>query len=136
MPEGHDLREYWISKFEDDPTLHESTRLCTGEPVMLIKVPRTYRRCMTDAELYECTRQKWNVGPRREGAQYGVAAYRGVTIEVYEIHEWHTVPHEETTRWAFIGSIASDDIRSELRFKSVRHLFTQGAANPIKYLNC
>ena len=126
------MREYWISKFEDDPTLHESTRLCTAEPVMLARISRTYRRhCTTDEGLYEATRKRWLVGERRERAQYGVAVYQGVTLEAFEIHEWCRASGGEN-RWAFQGSIASDDIRGKLRFKSVRHLFSQGAANPIK----
>ena len=137
MPEGHDLREYWISRFEDDPTLHESTRLCTGDPVVLLRISRTYRRHFTtDEELYEATRKWWNVGERRERVQYGVAVYQGITLEAFEIHEWCRASGGERNRLAFQGSVANDDVRARLRFKSVRHLFTQGAANPIKYLNC
>ena len=112
--------------------------LSTDEPIMLIIINRLYRPGMSAEELYEATRKRWAVGPRRNGAKYAVATYHGETKEVYQIGEWYedTQESDKTRRYAFNGKVAPEPIRSLLKDKSISHLQKRGAVSPIKYLNC
>ena len=112
--------------------------LSTDKPIMLIIINRLYRPGMSAEELYEATRKRWAVGPRRNGAKYAVATYHGETKEVYQIGEWYedTQESDKTRRYAFNGKVAPEPIRSLLKDKSISHLQKRGAVSPIKYLNC
>ena len=132
---GTNPRDRWLDAFANNPELHETQRLITAKPMVLIRISTSYRRHITDSDLYEATRKWWRAGDRIQRAPFAVAVYEGVCLEVYEVHEWCRVPFDGGTRWVFDGSIADDDIRNELLFKSVKHLFPQGAANPIRYHN-
>ena len=130
------LRDYWIGTYRNNPELHESQRLYTDEPIVTIRIARNYQPQMTDSGLYETTRRYWRASDRIQRAQYAIAVYERVCIEAYEVHNWRRVPFEGSTRWEFDGVVANDDIRSQFLFKSVRHIFRPGAANPITYRNC
>ena len=116
------------------------------EPAILIRINRLYRYGMTDAELYDTTRSSWKVGTRRERAKYAFAVFEGVVREVYRITQW--LPGGSTLvggrsgkgvgardRWEFVGTIAEENIRDRYLNRYVGHLFTQGAQNPISYVN-
>ena len=111
-------------------------KLDTHEPILIVKLNQKYRPGMSSKELYEISRQYWVVGFRREKVKYVVAAYRGITREVYLVENWYPVEHQGKTRWAINGVVANDAIREELVHKSIRHLQVKGAANPVRYLNC
>lgn len=116
------------------------------EPVILIRINRQYRPDMTADELYDATRSSWKVGTRRETAEYALAIYKGVVVEVYSIDAWHpsgttpckskvhTNPQHEG-RWEFTGSIARERIRSKYVGRSVADYFPRGSANPVMYVN-
>lgn len=91
---------------------------------------------MTDIDLYEATRKAWVVGSRRENVKYAIATYRGLTREVYKVHDWYPLMRHGKKRWGFNGVVAEDNIRSKLIYKSIKSYYKKGAANPIKYLNC
>jgi hypothetical protein len=116
------------------------------EPAILIRINRLYRYGMTDAELYDATRSAWQVGRRRDDALYAFAVYEGVVREVYRITHWHPsgstfnsrrggLRGRESDRWEFVGTLAEDKIRYRYVNRYVGHLFTQGAQNPIAYVN-
>lgn len=77
---------------------------------------------------------------------YAMAVYRGIILEVYQIHGWHpagttlytirTDVTQETARWEFVGERAKDFIRDKYYLKSVNHLFPQGSQTPFRYVNC
>ena len=58
------------------------------DPVILIRINKTYRNDMSAHALYEATRGVWVVGPRRENAKLALAVFNGMVREVYEIREW------------------------------------------------
>jgi hypothetical protein len=120
------------------------------EPCILIRINKLYRYGMTDAELYDATRAAWRVGPRRELAELALSVFEGVVREVYEITRWLPAgstfnvrrqgrgvgaPDKWEDRWEFVGVIAEDRIRNRYLNRYVGHLFTQGAQNPISYVN-
>ncbi len=133
---GHYSTDYGLKTVIDISAMYESDELFTSEPVLLLNLNRLYRRDMTEDELYEATRKSWVLGPRRYGVKYAIATYRGLTREVYAIEEWKPVEFKGKTRWAFIGTVANDEIRNKLIYQSISHLYKRGEASPIKYINC
>ncbi len=130
------LRDYWVSKFQTNPELHESQKLITDEPLVIIRIARLYQAGISDTDLYETTRRWWTGSDRMHSAQYALSVYKGVCVEVYKVHEWRRGSFNDKPKWEFDGVVADDNIRSLMLFKSVKYLFKFGAANPIKYLNC
>ena len=112
--------------------MYTAPKLQTEEPVILININKLFNREMTESQMYDATRKSWVVGERRNKAKYAIATYKGLTREVYEIHEWFQIG----SRWGFNGERASESIRARLRYKSTVDLAKQGAANPIRYVNC
>ena len=117
------------------------------EPSILIRINKLYRYGMSDAELYDATRSAWKVGRRRrEQAKFTFAVFEGVVREVYSITQWlpggstYNVrwkgrATERKDRWEFVGTIANSAVRDRYINRYVGHLFTQGAQNPISYVN-
>ena len=116
------------------------------EPAILIRINKLYRYGMTEAELYDATRSAWRVGGKRDDAKYAFSVFEGVVREVYRITCWLPAGStlnsrrdlrgiRETDRWEFVGTIAEDDLRHHYINRYVGHLFTQGAQNPISYVN-
>ena len=117
------------------------------EPSILIRINRLYRYGMTDAELYDATRSAWKVGQRsREQVELAFAVFEGVIREVYSVIRW--LPGGSTfngrwsgratdrgDRWEFVGTIAPDSVRDRYVNRYVGDRFTQGAQNPIAYVN-
>lgn len=133
---GHYSSDYGIKTAEEISAMYEAQELSTDIPALLININKLYHRDLTDQELYDATRMSWVLGNRRKLARYAIATYRGLTREIYEIQDWFAVLVNGKTRWGFIGKVAAEPIRSQLRYKSIVSYFEKGAANPIKYLNC
>jgi uncharacterized protein len=116
------------------------------EPAILIRINKLYRYGMTQADLYDATRSAWHVGERRGDAKYAFSVFEGVVREVYRITHWLPAGstfnsrfdgrgHPEPNRREFVGTIAEDDVRRRYINRYVGHLFSQGAQNPIAYVN-
>lgn len=133
---GHYSDDYGIKTTDEITAMYNAEELSTNEPIILININRLYRRDMTEQELYDSTRKSWVMGERRRKAKYAIATYRGLTREVYEIADWFPSIVDGKTRWGFNGTKASAEIQKTLRYKSIAGFIKQGAANPIKYINC
>ena len=123
------------------------------EPSILIRVNKTFDQKMSSQSLYDYTRGRWRVNPKRaKYAKYGIAVYDGIIREVYQIKDWYNAGTTESSRkpndrpdlnstksligrFEFQGEVASEQIRDKYIGKSVKHLFLKGNANPIKYMN-
>ncbi|MBI4601550.1 MAG: hypothetical protein HY721_06275 [Planctomycetes bacterium] len=126
-------------------SLYSRKRVEIREPAVLIRINELYRYDMTDAELYDATRGVWRIGEPRERASYALAVYEGVVLEVYRIARWLPAGSTFSTRspagikssgrWEFVGTVAEERIRKRYRDRYVGHLFSQGAQNPIAYVN-
>ena len=133
---GHYSSDYGIKTHEEISAMYEAEKFNTDKAVILININKRYHREITDEELYQSTRKSWVIGERKKNAKYAIATYRGLTREIYEIHEWHPSEVDGKVRWGFHGKKVNDEIRKELRYKSISSYFPKGAANPIKYINC
>ncbi|UOK43656.1 MULTISPECIES: hypothetical protein [Flavobacterium] len=123
------------------------------EPAILFRINKALKSSLTDYELYEYTRGRWKLNPiRAKKAKYGIAVFKGVVKEVYEIEDWHHAGSTESLRnldtrselnskesfvgrFEFTGKLASKSIREKYNNKSVKHYFNQGNSNPINYVN-
>lgn len=124
-----------------------SSQITIDVPAVLIRINRLYHDFMAPLELYEATRGVWRMGPRRYGALFAFAVFKGVVKEVYRIDSWQpagTDVYETRSdaevmiedRVEFSGRVAPRSIRHRYVGKSVRRYFRRGNSNPITYINC
>ena len=109
------------------------------EPAILIIVNKLFKRGMDEAGLYEITRGNWVVGKRRQQAKYAFAVYKGIVRQVYQIQQWIPATARDSQqrtrqRWKFNGIVAKE--LQHYVGGNVEGYITQGAQNPIKYVNC
>ena len=117
------------------------------EPSLLIRINRNFRYGMSPAELYDATRGAWKVGRKnREAVALAFSVYQNVVREVYSVAGWHrggftfsgrfeTGRDAATDRWEFVGAPASEEVRDKYLNGYVGAYFSQGAQNPIAYVN-
>lgn len=123
------------------------------EPAILIKIEREWTETLSPAQRYERTRRYWWARPhkKRKPPEIAFAVARGIIREVYRIESWETYPApsyepHDPTRVKVIGDADVEGCvgfhgvvaqeKAHYKNKSVRHLQSVGAQNPIKYLNC
>lgn len=108
-------------------------------PCVVLRVNRAWREGMDVDQVYDVTHGWWVMGQQREQAEFAVAVAHGVVRGVFRIHGWrprHLTDEgkaAEKTRWGFDGEPSPD--HDHLIGLDVRHLFRQGDANPVRYLN-
>lgn len=136
LQSGHYSGDYGLKTTDEITAIYDAEEFSTDKDILLININKLYHRKMTDEELYESTRKAWVLGSRKDNAKYAIATYRGLTREVYEIHDWYPIERNGKQRWGFTGCLANDQLRKGLRYKSITSYFPKGAANPIKYINC
>lgn len=131
---GHHTWEYGRMTDEEIIGRYEGAPLTLQQehyPAMLININRLWDRDMSSDSLYEATRHCWKVGPRRNEVKLVLATYRGIVREAYVVTDWYSVP--EAKRWGFNGIVSPD--RDLYVGRTVNHLSTMGAQNPVRYLN-
>jgi uncharacterized protein len=104
------------------------------EPSILININRTFKKDMSETDLYEATRKSWVVAPNQHDPQprYALSVFKGIVRQVYEIQSWLPSP-TRPGRLLFEGVVAAD--KAHYVGKSVQHIKPR-SANPIKYVNC
>lgn len=139
---GHHDRSFGRITSQRVITMLKARKVDVRHRTMLITINRLYRSDMNALELYEVTRGVWRVGTRRNRAEYAMAVYQGIVLEVYRIKRWHPAGHlryktrhssdvKRKGRWEFEGRVADDDIRR----KYVNFSVGKGGQNPIRYVN-
>jgi|TARA_B110000967_G_C18885627_1_gene563806 hypothetical protein len=122
--------------------------------VVIINISKSYKTIRDDAIqgntqyagkdlIYESVKQAWRIGPNRENAEYVLAEYKGIIVEVYEVIEvknndgklekWYPCPKYTPIRWGFHGRRAPDQVRGNYVNKSIAHHKKPGSSNPIRY---
>jgi uncharacterized protein len=135
------------SQMGDDALLGAPEPADVADPAILIRINQLYEPGMSAEELYDTTRGVWKVAERRDRARLALAVYHGEVLEAYEIEAWHPAGSTAYTsrvidvarygnRWEFTGRLAPEVVRNRYVGKSVAHYFEQGAANPVRYVNC
>lgn len=150
---GYKSKTYGRMTIDQINSIYKKQPVNIEEPAILIRINKAFRFTMSEMELYDYTRGRWKLTPKRaKNAKYGFAVYQGVIQEVYEIFDWHKAgttnsirsKNEEiglnsagrlVDRYEFTGRIASKKIRDKYRLMSVEHYFKKGNSNPIMYVN-
>lgn len=112
------------------------------ENIIAFKVNNSYKKEMTETELYDITRGCWRINVNKAcHADYAFSVYEGIIIEVYKIEKWMraeelqrtTFPNEEVPkgRYGFEGEIAEKGIRDKYIGKSI--VYKVGEQSPFKY---
>ena len=112
-------------------------------PAVVLRIGALFDPGMNEDDVYDAVRGWWRIGAaQRDRIQYVVAVANGVVRGVYLVHNW--VPRKKGDRgwqqdapgkpkWGFNGEPAME--LANLVGTDVAHLFRQGAANPVTYVN-
>jgi uncharacterized protein len=114
--------------------------------VVFLKLAQTYRKGMSELELYEAARGVWNFNPTHASKyDYAIVVYQGLVVEVFRIHCWQlSDPSHYPTRTdlspdnfkgtcEFEGEPADQAVRAHYIGKSVRRYFAAGGLVFNKY---
>ena len=116
------------------------------EPIVVIKINRSYHEGESAEKTYDNTRGCWkNRFEYVEPAKYALAVVFGEVKEVYSIRCWKwakdlnrvTAPYKpeiEAGRIGFEEELAPEDIRQKYIGKSVNAFFKRGNANPVRVI--
>lgn len=137
---GHGSNEFGIMSAQDLNNAYTREQADINFPAMIIKINQNFTYRMTEERLYEVTRNSWVVGEKRNRATHAISVANGVIREVYKIHKWQPATDgvwgengSKTGRWEFVGE--PDPEKQNLKGCTVDHLQSQGAQNPIRYVN-
>lgn len=137
--------QYGRQPLADLIALYDRKPVTVKDPAILIRINQLYRAGMTALELYDSTRSAWRVGERRQNAKFVLSVFDGVVREVYSVAAWlpagttmGTHPRSgegREGRWEFVGRPAPENVRRRYVNRDVSAYFSQGAQNPIVYVN-
>jgi uncharacterized protein len=123
-----------IRRYDAPPT--KPTEKCIA-----INVNQSYKPGMTDRQIYECTRGIWPLGKEKDKAEYALAVYQDVIVEVFKIEGWHKAgdifserTHLANNRHEFVGNV-STQLSAKYKGKSLLGMFSGGKRFPVRYLN-
>jgi hypothetical protein len=135
---GHHSYNFGPMTINEIVSTYEAPAIVIKEPCIFAIINRLYQRGMSADDLYEATRGNWVIGERRNKAKYVFAVSNGVVRQVYEVERWYPVERPEykrSNRWRFDGKVAAE-MEQKYVGGSVINYLTNGAQNPIKYVNC
>ena len=113
----------------------EPVEVAPEHRVALIRVRRRFAEVRTPEDLYGVTRQWWVVFPDRRKPDYAFSVHNGIVRAVYKINSWEREPPGGRDRWRFEGE-RSAEMEERYLWKNVSGYLSQGAQNPIRYVNC
>ena len=129
---GHNSWERGLKTVNEVIQYYDAKIVTISEPAIIITINKYYKRFMSEEDLYNITRISWRLANRRiKMIKYGIASYRGIVREVYEIEGWFKT--EDGKRWCFTGKIAEENIRNKYLNQSLENYIKKGSQNPIKY---
>jgi hypothetical protein len=129
---GHNSWERGLKTVNEVIQYYDAKIVTISEPAIIITINKYYKRFMSEEDLYNITRISWRLANRRiKTIKYGIASYRGIVREVYEIEGWFKT--EDGKRWCFTGKIAEENIRNKYLNQSLENYIKKGSQNPIKY---
>ena len=138
LPSSVATRPTLVYRARQSAILEDIEEADITDPVVLLRIDRSYRFGITAAELYEATRGNWAITPEKRfiKPRYAMAVVSFVIREVYIIDDWHPVPASlwGPGRWQFDGTVASE--KAEFIGKSVQSYINRRSSNPVRYVNC
>lgn len=82
---GKYSKQFGRASVQDLVRRYDAPPVTVTEPCIAININQTYKPGMTDRQVYECTRGIWPLGADREKAQFALAVFQEVILEVYAI---------------------------------------------------
>ena len=107
------------------------------QPTMVIKINKKYHEGMSDDDIFEAVSKEWVINPQKANQYHLVLAVAfGIVRGVYICDHWES-SHVVSRSYFVRGTDREKEELLSRRYKgkSVRNLFSQGAANPIRYFN-
>lgn len=142
---GHKATEFGRMNINEIRSRLASENAEINDPVILVRINRTFKSGMNAADVYEITRGVWKMGERRNGAKYAMAVYRGIVRGVFKIEKWHPAGSTKyewrkdvfnnPNRWEFSGKVAEQEILEKYIFTRVQSYLGK-SQNSIIYVNC
>lgn len=129
--------------FEQLRANHVREPISIADPVVMIRVFRTFRFDMSAEELFEATCGTWKTGAGRDQVRYALAVHDDIVHEVFEIESWqHRCTRRyrtrdlgglDTSRWEFNGKpVVEGAVRERYLHRNLSALFSKGSQNPIR----
>jgi len=113
------------------------------EPVLVVKVNRTYREGMSAEELYEIVRGIWKLDKSKlDKIQYVFGVHNGIVKAIYEVAHWNDAgattykfrqhkPETLKARSEFVGKPASEEMQAKYLGKRIEPTY-----QTMNYYNC
>jgi hypothetical protein len=139
--------QYGRIKISELGVLYDPEEVEIEHKALIIRINKTYKKEMTQTELFEVTSGIWKLSDRRVQVDYALATFYGVVREIYKIDSWMPAGTRKyftrsidvdsaVGRWEFSGKIAPCEIRALYLNKSVKSYLKNGMQSPTLYVNC
>ncbi len=111
---------------------------------IIININGSYKNASGTDKIYTATKEIWRMKDPRVGKiKYVLSEYKGLIVEVFEVHSWYEKERQYNSGskksgqtyigYGFDGQVASNKVRNLYINKSVAHKKKRGASNPIIY---
>lgn len=111
---------------------------------IIININGSYKNASGTDKIYMATKERWRMkDPRAGKIKYVLSEYKGLIVEVFEVHKWYAIERQYNPGskksgqtyigYGFDGQVASNKVRDLYINKSVAHKKKMGASNPIIY---
>jgi hypothetical protein len=148
---GHGAEKFGRASLADLAVRYMPEEAVIRDRVIFVKLADTFRKDITDHELYEAARGVWSLNPETASKyDFVLALWEGIVVEVYRTRHWQAAaPAHYLTRKdlapadflprpgvlcsEFEGEVAADEIRKHYLGKSVRTQFDVGGQANCKY---
>ena len=137
LVKGHHSFDKGLKTATDIIQFYDAKSIEIIEPTLIIIVNKLYWYGMPSGELYRIVHEKWRLDRNRiSKVKYVIAAYLGLTREIYEVKDWYDTFDERTQkmRVGFNGQIANQEIREKYLNGSLNNYKSNGS--PTMYVNC
>lgn len=137
LVKGHHSFDRGLKTATDIVQFYDAKTINIEEQALIIIVNKLYWYGMPPEELYRIVHEKWRLSRDRiNNVKYVIAAYLGLTREVYEVKEWYDTFDERTKkmRVGFNGKVAEENIRNKYLNGSLSNYKSNGS--PTIYVNC
>ncbi|KKR20477.1 MAG: hypothetical protein UT48_C0017G0019 [Parcubacteria group bacterium GW2011_GWE2_39_37] len=131
---GHHSQGRGIMTLQELNAKYKAVAAEFQEEVLLININNSFKRGMSNDDLYEVTRKHWRVSKKNvDKIKIVCAVYRGLIREVFNVEKWCVSPASRKGRCYFIGKPAGKKIRQKYLNKSVIKYWPKGVATPVRY---
>ncbi len=100
-------------------------------PAIMLWPDISFNYSFTEQELYDITRQNWQVGEMRNKVKLAFSVIDDMIWEVYQVEKW---VQRENLNWDFVGRVADEAVRNKYLNIDVRKYY-KGYKKSFRYFN-